>query len=569
MKVRKIGVSLKLTISIIALFLIADIILGFFIYNKANNMLLEQIKDKSESIAQITASLADSNVVASVQPGDETTDEYLKVSNLITTIREKSGVEFVYIARYSSSGSVEYAVDEQIEDASKIGDAITNEDIKQALNGSLYSSPDPYYDDWGHHISSFCPVFLNNEVVGAVGVDISMSWVDQQTSMLINTIIIICAAVLLISIILLLIIGKTLSHKFEILNNKIVELTMGDGDLTRTIETDSGDEFEVIGANVNKLIGFIREIMLSIKRDSCKLNDASGNIADNVKNASQSAQFVSETMTDMSSMMENTSSSLNEMTSVMTDISSSFKDIVKEIDSGRAFSKEVRISASESGKAAAQEQTHTRQEVSVIADSVSDKIERSKDVSKIETLTSNIIAITNQTNLLALNASIEAARAGEAGRGFAVVATEIGELATNSQSAASEIQAVSAEVVSAVNELSAEAQSLLDFVENTTMAGLDKLVKISDDYLNSAERIDELMEHFASSTEQLQNNVNLIQESTETINSAVEDTTNGILSTTEKSVEMTENMAKINSDAAASSKLSNQLQDEVGKFKLE
>ncbi len=569
MKVRKIGISKQIIIAIIALFLIADIILGFFIYNKANKMLLEQIKDKSERIAQVTASLVDGNVIASVQPGDETTDDYIKVSQLISTIKETSGVEFVYTGRSSANGSLEYAVDEQLADASMIGDPLTNEDIRQALSGSVVSSKTPYTDEWGKHISSFCPIYVDQKVVGAVGVDVSMSWVDQQTSELIATIVLICAIVLIISAFILFFIGQALRHKFVILNDKIVELTAGDGDLTRQIEITSGDEFEVIGNNINGLISFMREIMLSIKNDSHQLNDASNNIADNVKNATQGAQSISETMTDMSSMMENTSSSLNEMTGVMTSITDSFKDIVEEIDSGRAFSKEVRSSASETGKAAGKERSKTEQEVAVISESVSEKIERSKGVAKIDSLTKNIIAISNQTNLLALNASIEAARAGDAGRGFAVVATEIGELATNSQSAASEIQAVSAEVISAVNELSSEAQSLLDFVEHTTMSGFDKLVTISDDYLKSAERIDELMEHIADSTDKLQKNVTLIEESTETITAAVEDTTKGILNVTEKSVEMTDNMSEIDTDADASRNLSDQLQAEVGKFKLE
>ena len=82
--------------------------------------------------------------------------------------------------------------------------------------------------------------------------------------------------------------------------------------------------------------------------------------------------------------------------------------------------------------------------------SVNEKIEKSKAVKEIYRLTDEIINITEETNLLALNASIEAARAGDAGRGFAVVAEEIGKLAVNSGQAAEQIQRVSAEVVQAV-----------------------------------------------------------------------------------------------------------------------
>lgn len=62
----------------------------------------------------------------------------------------------------------------------------------------------------------------------------------------------------------------------------------------------------------------------------------------------------------------------------------------------------------------------------LVADSMMELQEKSKEVQKI---TEVIISISSQTNLLALNASIESARAGEAGKGFAVVADQIRTLA--------------------------------------------------------------------------------------------------------------------------------------------
>lgn len=569
MKVRRISISSKLIFGVILLFLISDIILGLVSYKKSYNMLMDQIKHNGQSISSAAAAMIDGNIVASVKPGEENTEDYLKVSRDLTTLLDSTGVEYLYTIRKSADGAMEYAIDAQIEDYSAIGDVFEDEEAAPALTGTVVSNKEPYTDDWGTHVSSYCPIYVDNKIVGAVGVDVSMAWIQEQTSVLLRTIIILCASILAAGTILLVILGGTLKHKFAVLNDKVVELTNGDGDLTRQIEMTSGDEFEVIGDNINKLIEFIREMLLSIHAESNRLNTASSHIADNVRGARGDAQSISDTMTDMSSTMQETAASINKINELMAEITTAFDDIVREIDGGRDFAHEVKGSASAIGENAEKERNVTKDKVARMAESVSDKIDRSKAVSRIEDLTGNIIAISNQTNLLALNASIEAARAGDAGRGFAVVATEIGELANNSQSAASEIQAVSSEVISAVNELSAEAQNLLKFVNETTMEGFTDLVKISEEYLQSAERITDMMERFADASAQIQSNIDSIRESTDSVNLAVEDAADGVSRTAERSVEMSNNMSIIDEEAIASSEISNGLKAEVGKFKLQ
>ena len=569
MRVRKSSVTLKLIIAVVLLFLVSDVILAFVTYNKCSKILSDQIKSDTENIAKSVAEMIDGSIVASVKPGDENTDDYLKVSNMLTTFLDATGMEYIYTVRPAADGSMEYAIDAQIEDYSAIGDVFDDEEAAPALSGSVVSSSEPYTDDWGRHISSYAPVYDGDKITGAVGVDVNMEWVEAQMAALLRAIIMVAVIIVIISAVLLIVLGKTLSQKFVMLNDKIVELTKGDGDLTRHIEVNSGDEFEVIGNNINKLIEFIRVMLMSINSESNRLNLASVNIADNVKGARSDAKSISDTMTDVSSTMQETVASINEINSLMNEITTAFEGIVNEIDGGRNFAHEVKGSASAIGASAEKERIAAKNRVDRMAESVSDKIERSKAVSRIEDLTGNIIAIADQTNLLALNASIEAARAGEAGRGFAVVATEIGNLANNSQTAASEIQTVSAEVISAVNQLAEEARKLLDFVNETTLGGFQNLVKTSEEYNSSAERISEMMERFAYASEQIQTNIDHIRESTNNVNTAVEDAANGVSKTAERSIEMSNNMTRIDEDAMASSEISNGLKAEVGKFKLE
>ena len=570
MKVRKISVTTQFMVSIIALFLVSDVILALLSYNSSKKMLDDQVKEDTVKVAAAVAANLDGDIHAGVRVGEEDTDAYMQESLKLTQMLEDSELEYLYTVRYSEGGGLEYAIDAQIEDASMIGDEFEDDEVIPALNGQKVAGSKPYTDAWGTHLSAYAPVYdKSGKVVAAVGADVSMEWVDQQTANLLKTIIIVCVIVVLVGTLILLTLSMALRRKFKLLNDKIVDLTAGDGDLTKKIELNSGDEFEVIGGNINKLIEFIRIMLLSINTDSNRLNSASSNIAGSVRSAKTDAMSIAETMSQMSATMEETAASINEIDSLITDINTSFGEIASEIEGGRDFSREVKGSATKIGQDAAGKRETTKEKVREMAESVEDQIERSKAVEKIGNLTGNIISIASQTNLLALNASIEAARAGDAGRGFAVVATEIGGLATHSQETANEIKEVSQEVITAVEELSDLATQLIGFVNETTIGGLDDLVHISEEYLKSAERISEMMEKFSEASSRINSNIEQIRESADSVNQAVDDAAAGVTKTAERSVEMSDNMSRIDEDAAESSTISDGLKAEVGRFRLE
>ena len=569
MKVRKLSITNKLIIGVVFLLLVSDAVLGAVTYAKAHSILIEQIKRTIESVSATAAEGLNGSIIAAVQPGDEETRDYLSVSNKLTKYTERANVEFVYTIRPDGKGGVEYAIDAQLDDPALIGDEFENDEAQPVWSGKTVSSSEPYTDAWGTHMSAYSPIYSGGKVVAAVGVDVSMEWVDRQAMALLKQIVFVGVGVAVVGIIILCVLITMLKRKFALLNEKIVELTAGDGDLTKQIIINSGDEFEVIGGNVNQLIEFIRRMLVAISNDSDKLNSASLNIADNVRGAKGDARSISDTMADMSATMEETSAAINEINDLITDITGSFGEIAREIQGGRDLADGVKSSAIDMGEAASKQRGETEIKVAKMAEAVADRIERSKAVSRIEGLTGDIINIADQTNLLALNASIEAARAGEAGRGFAVVASAIGELASNSQEAAAEIKTVSAEVISAVNELAAEAEELISFVNETTIGSLDELAKMSGEYLGSAERVAEMMERFSASVFQISTNIANISESTKAVSHAVEDAADGVSRTAEQTVQMSDNISRIDEDASASSEISDGLKAEVGRFKLQ
>ena len=199
---------------------------------------------------------------------------------------------------------------------------------------------------------------------------------------------------------------------------------------------------------------------------------------------------------------------------------------------------------------------------------IDEKIEKSKAVEKIDSLTQEIIGITGQTQLLALNASIEAARAGEAGKGFAVVAQEINKLAEDSEETANQINSVSQLVITAVNELAAEAGKMADFVEQVAMKGYDELLDNSKNYQNDVDRLSRVMDEFANQSESLGASIKSILETINAVNIAVEESAKGVGNVTETAVELTTNVGEIGKEADSNLNVAEQLEAQVKKFKL-
>ena len=151
--------------------------------------------------------------------------------------------------------------------------------------------------------------------------------------------------------------------------------------------------------------------------------------------------------------------------------------VAEEAKEGQRLTEEIKQRAAAIYKEAHETKQAAADESQRCVALLNEKIQRSRSVEQINTLTDDILKIASQTRLLALNASIEAARAGEAGRGFSVVAENISKLADESTKSAAQIQEVSADVINAVSELSEEATRAIDYMNTAVSEGYDKLIQ--------------------------------------------------------------------------------------------
>ena len=355
---------------------------------------------------------------------------------------------------------------------------------------------------------------------------------------------------------------KQKSEIDEIIN----DIKSGKGDLTKRVTVKGNDEIANSAIGINMFIETLQGIMSQISDNSIALNEIVSKVSGNIHVAGDSANDISAIMEELSATMEEVSSTTNSVTGNTYDVESKVQNMAKQSKVISEYAQEMKKRATELENTASHNMDTTNTMIGEISTELSEALENSKSVEKVDELTGEILSISEQTNLLALNASIEAARAGEAGKGFAVVADEIRALAESSRDTANRIQNINEMVIHAVHGLVNSSEKILNYVNEVILKDYDMFVSGGKQYNDDATHIDNSMAAYVEEANEVMNNVNEMAESIDGINRAVDESAKGVTDAAVNIDVLVQSISEVNGQMEENNSVALSLKQEADNF---
>ena len=482
MKTRRLSLRTKITLVIALSSIICFCVFGVISYQRVSTELIEQIRAEALHIAEIAASELDGDRFANITSDED--DDFTYVYDTLVKYRESEVVEYIYTMKQVGPGQTVFVVDTDPEEPAEVDEEYEWLDVFETVYGGEGAWVDELtVDEWGTFISGYAPIFgSSGDVVGLVGVDVSLGEMEQDVAVVGALIMILIGIFCVIFILISLVIGYSLRRKLNTLYAKVHDLNGGEADLTKKININSGDELETIAGEFNTFIDHIHDQMKSAAGTSDIVAENSESMESLVEECRGGLSGIASELHTLSESMRNTT---NDTAAIVEGINGSRNLVGRAFENANSKAEEAnRISsgAGEMEKEIARKAEHATQMAATLKERLEEAAEKCQAVHEIEELADKILKVSSTTKMLSLNASIEAARAGEAGRGFAIIAGDVQDLSSQITDLVELIRQTNEQVIISVEGLIENVNVTTGFLSDDVLPDYREFSKMGADY---------------------------------------------------------------------------------------
>lgn len=566
MKTRKFSIRLKLTIVISLVSILGFGTLGVIVYNRVGNMLIEQMKQDAMAMARVAAYDVNGEDFASISsPEDEV---YSEIYNVLDKYKKSGNIEYIYSMKLVGEKQVVFVIDTDEEDPAAFEEEYEwLDDFEDAFNGEVCADKEITSDEWGKYFSAYAPIMKGDEVVGIVGFDISIESVNEKLGHLRILIIILVIAFSAECIIAAAIIGTIIGNNLKKMNTKVKEINSGDGDLTKKLNINSGDELEVIAGEFNSFIDSIRNLVVGVADTTGVVTSNSDEMDSAVKDCHDNLSYISDNLQDLSATMQETSAKTNLIANNIDCSKGIVEEIYQNASSNAREALEISSEVARKRKEIVNKATKAEKIVENLRKELEEAARNCEGVHKVAELSDEILAVSDTTRMLSLNANIEAAKAGAAGRGFAVIADDVQKLSDQITVLVEDIQETNMGVISSVETLIDCVTKTSDFLKETVMEDYQGYENIGTDYSDRMMSVSEVLSNIDSDLQRVNELFGDMKNDANEIDTAVEISTEKITNVASSSVTLEESMNSLSGKAGKNNEVAEALRNTVEIFK--